>query len=69
MAKGVDGVYDADPRTNPDAERFETLTHREVLDRGLKVADATAFSLCWTTTCRSSCSTCSSRATSPAPCG
>jgi uridylate kinase len=46
MAKGVDGVYDADPRTTPDAVRFETLTHSEVLSRGLKVADATAISLC-----------------------
>jgi uridylate kinase len=45
MAKGVDGVYDDDPRTNPDAKRFETLTHGEVLARGLKVADATAISL------------------------
>jgi uridylate kinase len=45
MAKGVDGVYDDDPRTNPDAKRFETLTHAEVLVRGLKVADATAISL------------------------
>ena len=46
MAKGVDGVYDSDPRTNPDAQRFETLGHAEVLARGLKVADATAISLC-----------------------
>ena len=46
MAKGVDGVYDSDPRTNPDAARFDTLTHSEVLARGLKVADATAISLC-----------------------
>jgi uridylate kinase len=46
MAKGVDGVYDDDPRTNPDAVRFDTLTHSEVLTRGLKVADATAISLC-----------------------
>lgn len=46
MAKGVDGVYDSDPRTNPDASRFDTLTHSEVLARGLKVADATAISLC-----------------------
>ena len=45
MAKGVDGVYDDDPRTNPEAKRFETLTHAEVLARGLKVADATAISL------------------------
>jgi uridylate kinase len=46
MAKGVDGVYDADPRTTPGAVRFDTLTHSEVLARGLKVADATAISLC-----------------------
>jgi uridylate kinase len=46
MAKGVDGVYDADPRTHPDAQRFETLTPTDVLTLGLKVADATAISLC-----------------------
>ncbi len=46
MAKGVDGVYDSDPRTNPDAVRFDQLTPSEVLARGLKVADATAISLC-----------------------
>jgi len=46
MAKTVDGVYDADPRTNPDAVRFDQLSYREVLERRLKVADATAFSLC-----------------------
>jgi uridylate kinase len=46
MAKGVDGVYDSDPRTNPDARRYDTLSHSEVLTRGLKVADATAISLC-----------------------
>ncbi len=46
MAKSVDGVYDDDPRKNPHATRFDTLTHREALQRGLKVADATAFSLC-----------------------
>ncbi|MGX7824931.1 UMP kinase [Actinokineospora sp. 24-640] len=46
MAKAVDGVYDADPRVFPDAKMFTEITHREVLERGLKVADATAFSLC-----------------------
>jgi uridylate kinase len=43
---GVDGVYDADPKTNPEAVKFDTITYDEVLRRGLKVADATAFSLC-----------------------
>ena len=46
MAKAVDGIYDADPRTNPDARRFERLSYDEVLARDLKVADATAISLC-----------------------
>jgi uridylate kinase len=43
---GVDGVYDADPRTHPDAVRFDTISYDDVLLRGLQVADATAFSLC-----------------------
>ncbi|GAA2841469.1 UMP kinase [Crossiella cryophila] len=46
MAKAVDGVYTADPKLDPEAQRFEHITHNEVLRRGLKVADATAFSLC-----------------------
>jgi uridylate kinase len=43
---GVDGVYDADPRTHPDAVRFDTISYDDVLLHGLEVADATAFSLC-----------------------
>ncbi|NYI08424.1 UMP kinase [Allostreptomyces psammosilenae] len=43
---GVDGVYDSDPKTNPDAVRFDSLDYSEVLKRNLKVADATAISLC-----------------------
>jgi len=46
LAKGVDGVYTADPRVDPTAQLLAEITHREVLERGLKVADATAFSLC-----------------------
>ena len=46
MAKGVDGVYDDDPRTNPDAQLYSEVSPREVLEKELKVADATAFSLC-----------------------
>jgi uridylate kinase len=46
MAKqGTDGVYDSDPRTNPDARRFDELTYDDFLARDLKVADATAVSL------------------------
>ncbi len=47
MAKrGVDGVYDKDPRESPEAVRFNRLDYMEVLNRGLKVMDATATSLC-----------------------
>ena len=46
MAKGVDGVYDDDPRSNPQAVRYDRLTYDDVLARDLKVADATAISLC-----------------------
>ncbi len=42
----VDGVYDSDPMINQSARRFDSLTHLEVLQRGLKVMDATAISLC-----------------------
>lgn len=43
---GVDGVYDADPRTNPDAKKIDEITYQEALVQGLKVVDSTAFSLC-----------------------
>jgi uridylate kinase len=44
--KGVDGVYDADPAKHPDAVRYDRLSYDEFLSRGLRVADATAISLC-----------------------
>ncbi|MDT0378765.1 UMP kinase [Streptomyces sp. DSM 42041] len=43
---GVDGVYDADPAKNPDAVKFDALEYGEVITRDLKVADATAITLC-----------------------
>ncbi len=46
MAKKVDGVYDSDPKVNPNAKRFDELTFLEVLNKGLKVMDSTAISLC-----------------------
>jgi uridylate kinase len=41
----VDGVYDSDPKTNPDAKRFEQLSYHDVLSKDLKVMDAAAISL------------------------
>lgn len=46
MAKKVDGVYDCDPQTNADANKFDHLSYIDVLNRGLKVMDSTATSLC-----------------------
>jgi uridylate kinase len=45
-ATKVDGVYDSDPKTNPDARKFDTLSYIEALNRRLKVLDSTAISLC-----------------------
>ena len=44
-ATKVDGVFDSDPVTNPDAKRFKHLTYREVRERELKVMDATAITM------------------------
>jgi uridylate kinase len=47
MAKhAVDGVYDGDPRTEPDVDLLPQLTHLEAIERGLRVMDTTALSLC-----------------------
>ena len=47
MAKnGVEGVYDADPSVEPDATFLEEITHRQAIERGLRVMDSTALSLC-----------------------
>lgn len=47
MAKNnIDGVYDSDPNTNPDAKKFDVLTHHEALSLRLQAIDSTALSLC-----------------------
>ncbi|MCK6080851.1 UMP kinase [Microbacterium sp. EYE_5] len=43
---GVDGVYTADPKKDASAEKLDNITYRDALQRGLKVVDSTAFSLC-----------------------
>jgi uridylate kinase len=45
-ATKVDGIYDSDPRQNPNASRYETISYTEALTKRLKVMDSTAFSLC-----------------------
>ncbi|MBR5336474.1 MAG: UMP kinase [Lachnospiraceae bacterium] len=46
LAKNVDGVYDSDPETNPNAKKFDTLTIDEVVEKKLKVIDLTASIMC-----------------------
>ena len=43
---GVDGVYTADPRKDPTRHKIDRITYQDALQRGLKVVDSTAFSLC-----------------------
>jgi uridylate kinase len=45
-ATKVDGIYDSDPKANPNAMRYDTVTYTEALTRRLKIMDSTAFSLC-----------------------
>jgi len=45
-ATKVDGVYDSDPKVNPDAKRYQTLTYSHVLEKDLRVMDGTAIALC-----------------------
>ena len=46
LAKAVDGVYDSDPKTNPDAKKFSQISIQEVVDRRLQVVDLTATIMC-----------------------
>jgi uridylate kinase len=45
-ATKVDGIYDSDPKQNPNAQRYETVSYTEAITKRLKVMDSTAFSLC-----------------------
>jgi uridylate kinase len=46
MGKQVDGIYDSDPKINPDAKRYDVITYDDVLQKNLKVMDASAIALC-----------------------
>lgn len=46
LAKNVDGVYDSDPKLNPDAVKFDSLTYMQVIAKGLKAMDTTAITMC-----------------------
>ncbi len=46
MAKNVDGIYDSDPATNPNAKKYDRLTFDEIVNKGLKAMDTTAATMC-----------------------
>jgi UMP kinase len=46
MAKNVDGVYDSDPKTNPDAKKIDSISYMDVMNRNLNVMDFTSITLC-----------------------
>ena len=46
MAKNVDGIYDSDPSTNPNAKKYDTLSFGDIVNKGLKAMDATAATMC-----------------------
>lgn len=45
-ASNVDGIYDSDPKKNPDAKKYDSISHSDALNFGLEVMDSTAFALC-----------------------
>ena len=46
LAKNVDGVYDSDPKTNPNAKKYDSITYMDVIAKGLKATDTTAITMC-----------------------
>lgn len=46
LAKNVDGIYDSDPKTNPDAKKYDRVSYREFIEKGLKAMDTTAITIC-----------------------
>ena len=46
LAKAIDGVYDSDPKTNPDAKKYDTVSIEEVIEKKLAVVDMTASVMC-----------------------
>lgn len=46
LAKNVDGIYDSDPKTNPDAKKLDSVSYREFITKGLRAMDTTAITMC-----------------------
>ncbi|MEG1710809.1 MAG: UMP kinase [Clostridia bacterium] len=46
LAKNVDGIYDSDPKTNPNAKKYDEISYMDVIKNGLKAMDTTAITMC-----------------------
>jgi uridylate kinase len=46
MAKNVDGIYDSDPKVNPNAKKLDTVSYKDYIAQGLKAMDTTAITIC-----------------------
>ncbi|MBO5285274.1 MAG: UMP kinase [Clostridia bacterium] len=46
LAKNIDGIYDSDPKVNPNAKKFDNLTYLDFISKGLKAMDTTAITIC-----------------------
>lgn len=46
LAKNVDGIYDSDPNINPEAKKYDEISHMDVIQKGLRAMDTTAISMC-----------------------
>ena len=46
LAKNVDGIYDSDPKVNPDAKKYDVVSYKEFIAKGLKAMDTTAITIC-----------------------
>ena len=56
LAKAIDGVYDSDPKVNPNAKKYDTISIQEVIDKKLAVVDLTASIMCLKIKCPWRCS-------------
>ena len=51
LAKAIDGIYDSDPKVNPQAKKYDEISIQEIIDKKLMAVDLTASIMCWRTRC------------------
>ena len=52
LAKAIDGIYDSDPKVNPEAKKYDEISIQEIIDKKLMAVDLTALSCVWRIRCR-----------------